>query len=96
MLVLAEKLTEIHASLYDYEPRVSTEDMADFIRIEYSRVGAKELITPREIIRDWIEILNILYQNPSSTVSSIFESGGFSFASPDTGERDDNYAEFEF
>lgn len=94
-LVLTEKLTEIHAVLYDYAPRVSTEDAASFIRAEYGRVGASELITPREIIRDWIEILNILYQNPASTVASILSSGGFTFAEADVGERDENFAEFE-
>ena len=94
-LVLTEKLTEIHAVLYEYAPRVSTEDAASFIRAEYGRIGASELITPREIIRDWIEILNILYQNPASTVASILSSGGFTFAEADVGERDENFAEFE-
>ncbi len=94
-LVLTEKLTEIHAVLYDWAPRVTTEDAASFIRAEYGRVGASELITPREIIRDWIEILNILYQNPASTVASILSSGGFTFAEADVGERDENFAEFE-
>ena len=94
-LVLTEKLTEIHAVLYDYAPRVTTEDAASFIRAEYGRIGASELITPREIIRDWIEILNILYQNPASTVASILSSGGFTFAEADVGERDENFAEFE-
>ena len=94
-LVLVEKLTEIHAALYDWAPRVATEDAANFIRAEYSRVGAASLITPREIIRDWIEILNVLCQNPSSTVTSILTSGGFTFASAGVGERDENFAEFE-
>lgn len=95
LLVLSEKLTEIHAALYDYEPRVTTEDSALFIKAEFSRVGASSLITPREVIRDWIEILNIIYQNPNVTVASLLSGGAFSFSEADVGERDENFAEFE-
>ena len=94
MLVLTEKLTEIHASLYDYTPELKTEDMANFIRIEFSRVGASSMITPREIIRDWIEVLNITYQDPSADVSSILSSGDFAFAPAPVEERE-GFAEFE-
>ena len=33
------------------------------------------MITPREIIRDWCSVLNILMQNPQATVKSILQSG---------------------
>ena len=95
MLILTEKLTEIHAALYSYEPRVTTEDAAQFIRAEYSRVGAEQMITPREVIRDWIEVLNVLYQNPGTTVDALISSGGFSFSAPETGDEESSYAEFE-
>ena len=94
MLVLTEKLTEIHAALYDSAPRVTTKDAAEFIRAEYSRVGAKDLITPREIIRDWIEVLNILYQDPSATVKDLLSSGEFNYSEP-APEGDTDLAEFE-
>ena len=95
MLVLAEKLTEIHGVLYDYTPRVTTEDAASFIRAEFSRVGASELITPREIIRDWIEALNVMYQNPEASFTKLLSCGGFEFASPE-GEPDaGEFAEIE-
>ncbi|MBQ7714718.1 MAG: ATP-binding protein [Clostridia bacterium] len=95
MLVLTEKLTEIHAALYDYQPKLTTEDMALFIRAEYSRIGAESLITPREIIRDWIEILNITYQDPSVKVDALLPSGGFTFAEAQAVPSDAEFAEFE-
>lgn len=95
MLVLTEKLTEIHAALYDYQPKLTTEDMALFIRAEYSRIGAESLITPREIIRDWIEILNITYQDPSVKVDALLSSGGFTFAEAQAVPSDAEFAEFE-
>ena len=33
------------------------------------------MITPREIIRDWCSVLNILMQNPQATVKSILQNG---------------------
>ena len=80
MLVLCEKLTAMHADLYGYEPALSTEDLATFIRIEYARVGADANITPREVIRDFIELLDILYQNPSWQVGELLASDEFAYA----------------
>ena len=95
MLVLAEKLTEIHGVLYDYKPRVTTEDAASFIRAEFSRVGAAELITPREVIRDWIEALNVMYQNPDASFAKLLSDGGFEFASPEGDPDGGEFAEIE-
>ena len=39
--------------------------------MEYSRVGADSHITPREIIRDFIELLDILYQHPEKTAGEL-------------------------
>ncbi|MBQ7670652.1 MAG: ATP-binding protein [Clostridia bacterium] len=95
MLVLAEKLTEIHGVLYDYTPRVTTEDAASFIRAEFSRVGASELITPREVIRDWIEALNVMYQNPDADFIKLLSDGGFEFASLEGDHDGGEFAEIE-
>lgn len=77
MLVLCEKLADMHADLYHYERRIGTEDLADFIRTEYSRVGADTHITPREVIRDFIEVLDLLAQNPDMDVKALIRSEDF-------------------
>ncbi|MBO7708987.1 MAG: ATP-binding protein, partial [Lachnospiraceae bacterium] len=59
MLVLCEKLSDMHAGLYGYERRITTDDLVSFIRIEYGRIGADVNITPREVIRDYIELLDL-------------------------------------
>lgn len=61
MLVLTEKLADMHANLYGYERTITDDDLAQFIKIEYARVGADTNITPREIIRDFIELLDIVW-----------------------------------
>ena len=80
MLVLCEKLAMMHAGLYGYERKVSTEDLVDFIKIEYGRIGADENITPREVIRDFIELLDLLYQHEDMSISELLNSEEFSYA----------------
>ena len=80
MLVLCGKLSEIHGQLYSYEPRLDDRDLSVFIQIEYSRIGADTHITPREVIRDFIEVLDILYQNPDMKVEELLGSDAFTFA----------------
>lgn len=77
MYVLIEKLMHMHGQLFGYEPRLTQEELIRFLTIEYNRVGADTHITPREIIRDFIELLNILLQNPGRRVEEIL--GGEEF-----------------
>lgn len=99
MLVLIEKLEDIHSGLFGYENRLQQEDLIDFIKIEYSRVGADTNITPREVIRDFIELLDITYQNPQLDVRSLLNSEKFEFAKPALEEQAqqtaEDFAEFE-
>ena len=96
LLVLIEKLTEIHAVLYEYTPDVTENDMIEFIKLEFSRIGADSAITPREVIRDYIELLNIIHQNPETDIKTLLSSDGFSFAKPEPqGEVAAEFAEFE-
>ncbi len=99
MLVLIEKLEDIHSGLFGYENRLQQEDLIDFIKIEYSRVGADTNITPREVIRDFIELLDITYQNPQLDVRSLLNSERFEFAKPALEEQAqqtaEDFAEFE-
>ena len=48
--------------------------------MEYNRVGAGTHITPREIIRDFIELVNILHQNPQMDAAAILGSNSFAMA----------------
>ena len=97
MTILVEKLTNIHADLYEYPRKIKEEELIEFIKIEFSRVGAAKQITPREIIRDFIELLNTLYQYPEKSLLSIIESDSFQFSeSQDTDDViTDEFASFE-
>ena len=97
MYVLVEKLRDIHAHLYNYAPSLGHEALLYFLTVEYNRVGADTHITPREIIRDFIELTGILHQNPERSLSEIL--GGNSFEMAKGGLTDEDihaeFAEFE-
>ena len=97
MLILIEKLAEIHGELYGYSQIVTAQDMLDFIQIEFGRIGADTHITPREVIRDFIEVLDIVYQNPNVSVAALLGSDAFTYAQNAVKEEatDENFAEFE-
>ena len=97
MLILIEKLADIHAGLYEYKQIVTQQDMVDFIEIEFSRIGADTHITPREVIRDFIEVLDIIYQNPGMKVRTLLGSESFTYAQNAVNEETTQaeFAEFD-
>ncbi len=70
--------------------------MIDFLRIEFERIGADSHITPREVIRDFIEVLDILYQNPKINVSDLLGSKDFHYAENEieSEKTSEEFAEF--
>ena len=96
MLVLTEKLAAMHRDLYGYERTLTTEDLSSFIKIEYERVGADQNITPREIIRDFIELLDLLCQDPDMTVTELLSSDSFTYTKSEavSDKTDEAFAEF--
>ena len=97
MMVLCEKLADMHAGLYGYPRVITTQDLVVFLRIEYGRIGADSHITPREVIRDFIELLDILYQHPEKNVALLLGSDEFSYAKSEAlsdDPVDEEYADF--
>lgn len=101
LLVLIEKLMQIHAGYFGWTPTLTENDLVDFLKIEFGRVGADTHLTPREVIRDFIELLDILCQNPDADVAELLQSVGGDALAPTaatdgTGAAGDNrnFAEF--
>ena len=96
MLVLCEKLSDMHAGLYGYERIISTDDLVSFLKVEYERIGADQNITPREVIRDFIELLDLLYQNQGMSIGKLLASDEFSFTKSEavSDEAEAGYLEF--
>lgn len=96
MLVLCDKLAAMHAGLYGYSQSVTDEDLAEFIKIEFSRVGADSNITPREVIRDFIEVLDLMYQHPEMKLADLLASDAFTYTKSEAVSDDAAAAFAEF
>ena len=70
--VLLEKIRDIHAVHNAYATSVTSDEIKNFIRGEYSRPGAEENLTVGDIIRSFIGALNILHQNPAYKREQLF------------------------
>ncbi|MCR5453971.1 MAG: ATP-binding protein [Bacteroidales bacterium] len=98
MLVLCEKLSIMHSGLYGYDNRLTTNDLTLFIKTEFSRIGADQNITPREVIRDFIEVSDLLYQNPELRLQDLLNSDDFQFAKSEAvsdAVENQDFTEFE-
>lgn len=82
LYALIVRLTKLHAQNYSWTPRVTEEEMTIFLKDCLSRAGADTMITPREIIRDYLSVLNLLLQNESLSFGELVSS--MKIASPDT------------
>ena len=74
LFALISRLTKLHGMYYSWEPRVTEEQQAQFLREAVSRTGADTMMTPREMIRDYMSVLNILLQNPSAGFTDVVRS----------------------
>ncbi len=95
IFVLLRRLVQVHGSHYAYEPQVSQADMLEFMEEVAGRVGAEELLTPREVVRDFISLLNIIHQNPGLTFGQALRGQDFRISAADRGPEEGNdFAEF--
>jgi hypothetical protein len=96
MIVLIEKLAKMHSFLFGYNCVLNTDDYVSFLKAEYSRIGAQQQVTPREMIRDFIEALNILSQNPELSLNRIIQSDQTIFSQSEITEASEHEAFKEF
>lgn len=92
LLALVKRLSNLYAMREGCEPLVSDEDIKTFVGMAKARPGATELITPREIIRDFLAVLNIVRANPNVSFTRLISKMTFTEA---MGVFEDNEAEQE-
>ena len=89
--LLLERLRDIHAGHYGYDPYLEKRELAAFMELAFSVPGADEFITPREISRDFIGLLNILHENKGVDFDTLVYRDGFTVK----GFSRTDYAEFD-
>lgn len=72
VFVLLKKLKNIFDFNYKTEVAITDEDIHLFMEEMFNKPGASEFLTPREVIRDFLNILNILRQNPEIDKAKLF------------------------
>ena len=71
LFALISRITKLYAVNYGQDPRISDAQMERFLQISLSKAGADSMITPREMLRDYMTVLNILFQNPEVSFEDI-------------------------
>lgn len=66
IFVLLKKLKEIFDTNFNVSININDNDIQSFMEEMFNKTGASEFLTPREVIRDFLNILSILRQNPSA------------------------------
>ena len=89
LYALIKRITVLHAQYYSWEPRVSDNDLKIFLDYCLSRAGADTMITPREIIRDYTGLLNVLLQNPDAKFEALIGSATLSHGDDDDSDISD-------
>ena len=71
LFALLVRLTALHAQYYGTPEALTDAQREIFLKEELSRALADEMITPREIIRDFVTLLDLMYQNPTVSFENI-------------------------
>lgn len=90
LYALIVRVTGLYAQNYGITPRITQEQMTQFLQICLSRAGADSLITPREMLRDYMTVLNILMQNPEATFDDVVGSAVTLRHGDEDAEKDGN------
>jgi hypothetical protein len=77
MAALLAQIRRVHALHFGYTETISDDQLFYFLNEVRKRLGAEKLLTPRELVRDFIYVLNLLQQNPDATFEGIVGGSGF-------------------
>ncbi len=73
--LLLENLMQVFCAHHRQESRLTQEQLVYFMQVAVDRLGADRLLTPREVTRDFIALLELLRQNPGETFDSLMRAG---------------------
>ncbi|MNN69551.1 hypothetical protein D3C81_1853440 [compost metagenome] len=85
-MILLQKLVQIHAQHFGYTSVITNQNMIYFMETAVGRLGAEQMLTPREVIRDFMDILHTLHQNAEASFEQLV---GEQSSMPDEANRDE-------
>ena len=76
LLALIRRLTILFEEKEGVRDLISPERMERFLTASLARAGAEEMVTPREIIRDYLTLLSILRDHPDADFDKLLGESG--------------------
>ncbi|WP_029453123.1 BREX system ATP-binding domain-containing protein [Clostridium algidicarnis] len=92
---LLENLNNIHNIHYRQEISMTTEHIKMYMEEELNRPGSDEFLTPRAVIKDYLEILDLIRQNSNESIDNIIHIKFGREPMPITKDEDDKDDEIE-
>lgn len=74
LFVLLTRLRDVYTAHFEQEIMLSAEELTAFLQEAVNRLGAEQMLTPREIIRDFITVMNLLRQNPELSFAELVQT----------------------
>lgn len=71
VFVLLKTLFGMHEQRYGYDSGITDDMLETYLRTVTATIGGKDMVTPREITRDFISLLDTLHQNPQARFSDM-------------------------
>lgn len=93
VFVLLRTLRSMHEQRYGYESGITDEMLQTYLRTVTATIGGRDMVTPREITRDLISLLDTLHQNPDLTFGDMVN--GRTVKAFDDGDDDDLIRDLE-
>ena len=82
LLALIFRLRKLYLQKWGDTVSITDEQCVAFLKYELDRAGANELITPREMIRDFLSLLGIIKDNPEADFDMLIQQTGDSHVPP--------------
>lgn len=98
LFLLLTRMLEVFGRHHGEDPDLGSEDLQAFMQEVANRLGAEELLTPREVVRDFLAVLNLLRQNPGVGFAQIVQGADFQPTRPGEDpevDKEGEFAEFE-
>ena len=88
LFALTVRMTALHGAYYGWEPRITPDQLKSFLEASLGRAGAGSMMTPREMLRDLMSLLDILRQNPDAGFDDLVKTVKPAFSDATGGDPD--------
>lgn len=88
LFALVARITSLYSQYYSWEANITDGEMLRFLSVCLERAGSDIMVTPRDILRDYMTVLNILRQNENASFDDVVKSSVTIKAGQNSGDGD--------